>query len=657
MKKLRFFGLFLALAMGLSLVLAACKPKQEEQPEETPLSGYTVTVLDPDDKPYPNGKIEAWANGKKVAEIAPDQNGVAKFGGPGDKVSVDKEIDEIEVRLIGIPEYFAYETKKIKRGDSVTVKLRENLSIPKKGEGKAEYREDVLTGGKSNLLDTDPETFKPYEVGTGVYALKFTQKGQKIYFEFQGDRKKATIYSVSVQGIEVTLVHLPGDLTSGIRNMGDEKFEWKTGEKAYEFTHDDSLIQQADSKSWFEVSMSDGTKEAGSGYITFAKVGDYAPEVGPETESILPAKQPAQFEEQDGEWTDAPLDGTLEYEKDAEGFYRVGGTDGPLLCATVAREPRGYDVSFEGMYQNGQSFTDTDGKTYSRDYYPLLSAYAEKANKDGVYPLNDELKTFLNVFLKNGTAKEWIQTQLGTLPEGEEWLFACGYYKTEAGGGTEGDEPIFLLFDEENPVKIPAGGTALCTLSSMMAQTVSVSVSAESGLENVTMKWYGKDQSGEPQTISPSDGAIEAQFEVEGRAIYYVAFENAGSEDLTISVLLSEAHSEGEDGSEENPYLITEIEGTFNGNSGDGWTAVNFVYTAEEAVTIRITFGEESDVTVCYHDEELGEIYKNISDFEEGEPFEITLKAGVEYKFMLSSAKFEADIELSFTITVVESGS
>lgn len=642
MKKRKFLGLFAMLVLSMALAFAACTKEQGEMPpvEET-LKSYTVEVL-LDRKPYSGATVEAWASGKKLAEIALNSEGTAVFGGTNDKVAIEKGIDEIEVRLLGLPEYLTYSKVTMKRGQSVQIELKEALSTPSKGAGQAEYKTDVLSGEKSNQLDTDPETFKPYEVGTGVYALKFTEKGQKIYFEFQGDTKKAATYSIEALGEEeFALVHLQGDPVSGIRNMNDPSFEWKTGDKAYEFLHDDSVLQQSDGKSWFEVRLLDAEKTA-NGYLVLKKVGDYIPEKGPETVPVLPEKQPEPFADQEASfsWTDAPLDGSLTVVLGADGFYHVG-EEGPYLCVTVGRTVRGYDVSFQGMYESGQSFTDTDGKTYSKDYYPLLSAYLEKANKDGVYPLNEELKEFLTVFLKNGSAKSWLEGQFGTLPAGEEWLFACGYYVE----GAE-DEPCALVFDMENEIDLPAKKTVLCTLMSMMPMTASLSLRAE----NVTMKWYGSDPSSEPQTFSPEDGLLIGEFEIEGRTIYYIAFENTSDTDLKLTVSLIGTENL-EEGTIDNPIPMDSLEGTFTGNSGsDGWGETWYSYIAEEEVTITVTADEKSIVSVSYYDEEKGTEIMLVPDDFEGGVIELTLKAGTIYKFSLASADTEPDTELSFTI-------
>lgn len=654
MKKWKFFGLIGMLVLSMALVFAACSGETEQEKEEGPgeetLASYTVEVLDVDGKPYADATVEAWANGKKVAEIALDKEGTAVFGGTGDKVAVDKTIDEIEVRLSGLPEYLTYSKVTMSRGGSVRIELKEDVSSPRKGTGQAEYKTDVLTGEKSNLLDTDPETFKPFEVETGVYALKFTEKGQKIYFEFQGDTKKAATYSVeALGGEEMAIVHLQGDPVSGIRNMNDPSFEWKTGDKAYEFLHDDSVLQQSSGKSWFEVRLCDAEKATANGYLVLKKVGDYTPEKGPETESVLPEKQPDLFADQEGVWTDAPLDGSLTVVLGADGFYHVGEETGPYLCVTINRTVRGYDVSFQGMYESGQSFTDTDGKTYSKDYYPLLSAYLEKANKDGVYALNEELKEFLNVFLKNGTAKSWLEEQLGELPAGEEWLFACGYYAAEM----EGDnEQCSLVFDAQNEIDLPAGKTVLCTLMSMASVTAKISANAE----NVTMKWYGADPSGEPVTVPPEDGLLAAEFELEGRTFYYVAFENTGKTDLKLSVSLT-GTEKIEEGTIDNPIPMEELEGTFTGNSGsDGWGETWYSFIADEEVTITVTADENSSVSVSYLDENEVEHMVVADDFDDG-VIKLTLKAGTMYKFLLSSSDMEPETELSFTVETAESGS
>ncbi|MDE5722467.1 MAG: hypothetical protein K2I30_07020 [Clostridia bacterium] len=150
-----------------------------------------------------------------------------------------------------------------------------------------------------------------------------------------------------------------------------------------------------------------------------------------------------------GKLTLMPLDGTLEVVKGGDGYYHVGSESGPLLLAnltkTLARVGE-YPINLlpinseskestfiVGKYENGQLVERLN-------YNNLLSAYANSANSDGVYPVNDDLYKFLKEF-----QYKWISASLSAY----DWLIPCQYYAPDdgfesKGAGTEAD-PFILL--------------------------------------------------------------------------------------------------------------------------------------------------------------------------------------------------------------------
>ena len=148
----------------------------------------------------------------------------------------------------------------------------------------------------------------------------------------------------------------------------------------------------------------------------------------------------------------APADSTftrLSYDdvdklfKDANGVYHYGSADGPVVLVLLSGNtyPLGMDNSFEGalLESGGMGFTystyepdDDNVITYYNLYEYFLPEYIAAANSAGMHPLVEELKLFLQHYY--GCAGMYEYPELSGWPTDTEggFLFACGYFKSDA---------------------------------------------------------------------------------------------------------------------------------------------------------------------------------------------------------------------------------
>ncbi len=123
-----------------------------------------------------------------------------------------------------------------------------------------------------------------------------------------------------------------------------------------------------------------------------------------------------------------------------DSMFHFGTESGPVIYTAVAGNkyfPRSMDKNFVDAYEEagGTGFTLSDGETYRYNYGNFLTAYSEAANSDGLYPLTNAMKTFLQGYAVNNHLVELIDGwEYYTDPATKElnpkmYYFACGYYK------------------------------------------------------------------------------------------------------------------------------------------------------------------------------------------------------------------------------------
>lgn len=132
-----------------------------------------------------------------------------------------------------------------------------------------------------------------------------------------------------------------------------------------------------------------------------------------------------------------------------DGFYHVGSVDGPTLYVKLRHRTRffldytppgsteGMEVSFEFLGPGDPLLGLNKGEENYRPFTDTYISYVD--NDEGVYPVNEELKTMLQKFAiaqayfadGTGWAETHAEDSLGYRiysAEDDMWLFACCYY-------------------------------------------------------------------------------------------------------------------------------------------------------------------------------------------------------------------------------------
>ena len=140
-------------------------------------------------------------------------------------------------------------------------------------------------------------------------------------------------------------------------------------------------------------------------------------------------------------YKEATLNGTLNVVyNENDGFYHVDSNDGYLLLAKIS-EPCPYmdrafsKVNKETLENEGiLSVTGIVVDNGKKDYSEFVQEYEKYCNSDGVYPVTQELKTFLELLIKkefyfDERRGNWIGGQLDYIAIKElQWLFPACYY-------------------------------------------------------------------------------------------------------------------------------------------------------------------------------------------------------------------------------------
>ena len=604
------------IAMIFSVIaIAACTGSNS--------SDYTVKVVGVDGSPYTAARIQPCkveSNGELglcyPVFIPTDSNGVAHLE-VGKDFSDPAGVDEIEIHLDGLPVYLTYTAPRMHKGETVTIQLREKIDTPISGTGTANYDTDLITGEITDRIELS--SFDPYVVVEDcAYRLRFTSATQKIYFQFQTDYR--AVYKVfSVGNIDASVTQLLGTFMTGIRNprsaqFGNDNVSATDKNFSYEFEVSPSLIEQERGmgKCYFEVSLENAADINKDAVICFEYVDEYKEEKKPETVDVLPAETLKDFPEQSGDFVDADLLDKFEYEMGDDGFYHVGDKNGPILCANLGKDaelnskhegsvnaPRAYDKGFTLQYKGGALLTVTDGKTYSKNYYPLVEAYTKASNSDGRYGVTEELKNFLDDFInKIGGNKQWVEDILSdeygyfVLPEGEEWLWACGYYVLS----DTADNPKNLNWDD-NEITVDAGEEACYTLTARLPQTYVIT----SQSTNAKVVWYAQGDKSNAQTVTAGENGLYFTFDAEMYATYYFEFSTKNGEAGTYTVNVG---IYAEEGSSDNPIVIENLGKVTGSTTQEGWNGAEPVFFKYEVT---------SDATYLYFSVGANTVIRSVS--------------------------------------------
>lgn len=156
----------------------------------------------------------------------------------------------------------------------------------------------------------------------------------------------------------------------------------------------------------------------------------------------------------------APVDGSVEAVLCDDGYYHFVNADGPIiyvqLLNVVSRYNSTYPVSTvdssAGMSRVLYEYDLNNRPVACYDYGDFIKAYADLANSQGLYPVNEELQNFLEIF----------KAESGEY----SWLLPCYYEETDSGLPVEGSGTYadpYILHLGKNTVASDSSGTTYFT--------------------------------------------------------------------------------------------------------------------------------------------------------------------------------------------------
>lgn len=408
---------------------------------------YSVTIYNPDGTRSKDNITVLWCTEENcLTPVTADDNGVAKKDVPP---------RDYYVHLEGVPSQYTYDPNGyIATADNrhIDVQLY-NLSTPNKGKGQ-EYNRYMINEGefyKVNVTKNDeiiyygfnpklPGKYKIESFATTILSMDKADPAVGYYGtnqhyipsipEKEDDNSKDGInfsleFEIGMDGfIKTDAVDENGDLIPQRDNNGDLVSGWS-------FT--------------FGVITSSDTGTC-SYDIKITRTGDFIESEKEKIETIhattpiADADDPAQNEQ----FTRGTLlegsDKAVFNEED--GFYHLNSADGKLIYAKLSSPIEFFETPISELSASiGKDVLLVDEKT---DYLQFVLEYSEHCNSDGAYPVNEEIKVFLDrLQLANGYFYGQNGLVSGAVPnyvKGNEWLFACGYYLEV---GTQ-DNPIII---------------------------------------------------------------------------------------------------------------------------------------------------------------------------------------------------------------------
>ena len=207
--------------------------------------------------------------------------------------------------------------------------------------------------------------------------------------------------------------------------------------------------------------------------ITVERIGDVATWTEQSSKYPMPENEP-KAENKTGSVKDVPLNSTIV--KGSDNYYHVGTADGPVVYVQLTKPTRvnnensmvwlsDYEIPPSTPFESARKATkfifsrdefdeeSNSGVHIHTDYSAVVQGYGQLANNDGLYPVNDLLKTILENF-----CTEYYDESTGTNWTNYEyyWIAACQYYGPVPNGSQEAP---YDLSTGSNTVTLGSGTT------------------------------------------------------------------------------------------------------------------------------------------------------------------------------------------------------
>ena len=302
-----------------------------------------------------------------------------------------------------------------------------------------------------------------------------------------------------------------------------------------------------------------------------------------------------------------------------DGYYHLQATDEVIYAAIDSTPTRLLltgkftNVHYEGSALNLQNGFNADGDYNIRNYVPFImncaddndifneslapdlkkNCYQNFCNADGMYPVNQELFTFLNLYVKSTkpiddaiTVDDWKNQ------EDWLWLSACYVYKSIVAGTEE--NPLSLTLGE-NTVNIPLFDSLYCNLQADGVYTIKCDT------EKVKIA-IGKNT----LLSAPFEVAVETSVSAPIEFTFSTADGKAASATVTVTQTAGVSNGLGGDETAPQPFAIDALGEltlstvtVYGLNDSISYYAY-YAFTATENATLCLTISEETTASVLF---------------------------------------------------------
>lgn len=281
------------------------------------------------------------------------------------------------------------------------------------------------------------DPYDRYLVGEGLYTVTVKSTDEVVYYGFGATQPG--VYRIESWSKEVdTFIgdygandfYVPANPMYTDDNSGqDNNFSYEIELKRSLFVERDDGSLQSGARRTLGFSAKSESYPV-SFPVVFMRIRDSYEEPEPVIVEVKVSETLTKFPDQSGTITPTMMDGSdVPVYNSKDRFYHLGTEDGPLIVAKISKPCEYVDFSFNTVQDEGNKYLTLERKY---DYTKFIDTYAEYCNKDGVYPVTEELMLFLqraqhtHMYFGYGG---WVQDQLSYKPlEEYYWMFAAYYY-------------------------------------------------------------------------------------------------------------------------------------------------------------------------------------------------------------------------------------
>lgn len=518
-KKLLIALLSVSCLTAGALGLAACKDKNpdDKDNDKDKDTGYTYTVTAKDD----NGKpVEgAWfeigyvsgntfvnvKDGNKILTAQSDKSGKAtfKFTPEEGKTYTAKTADPVNINdARPVPYGYVVNDTSIEFADGKTTVEYSFNYVPNSfnyNEHKELNYKRVYDAATSSSKEQKGENKLKLEKDrqSYFYLLTYKESGGETEEELAVNQENNTraasgIYEVSFKAVDaaVTMYSFNGSGYVFCDEEGIPSFKTTTVTEASQPITLSLTVSGNQSRmpNYFGI-YADKDCEV---EIDIKRVGDSADAQEIQTKEFEFTAPTEKFADSEDKLTPVTIPNNQTFVKGNDGFYHIGNASGPLLLITLTEKlDRIGELSLQKLPSYNDRFIDNsqiyiiseyeDGELVRiTDYTKMIEEYSKWVNKDGVYPVNDDIYAFLQVFQQYRDADPTNSK--------DTWLIPCQFYVDENGIQAEGDGSAakpFILIEAVNKLS-NTGATANLTFTANTAgayafEVENGSISAASG--------------------------------------------------------------------------------------------------------------------------------------------------------------------------------